>query len=287
MTSHAIARGLSPWSRVITVAVSVLSGVLGAVLFFAPGWSAPRFAWNVSELVVMSIGAWFVGNMIWAARIARNWHWARDASGLVYLWCFGVFELVVLIAYRDNVRTDHVVAWLYLATIVLLTLAAVVGAIDVARLRPGPEMDGRPMPLVVRTLVLMFIVFVGYLFGVALLRPSASVGGGVFPEDMSPFTVRSFGVYFLALVLAAIVVARRSTVEPLLAHIVGGIGITIAILLASLLHLDVFSFSDHPGQWIYLGSYIVVLAVSLAVLGYVRSRWRPTMVEPRSATPSP
>src|SRR5512145_2855427 len=127
MNSNARTRGLSPLSRIITVAVALLSGVLGAILFLAPGWAAPRFAWNVSELVVMSIGAWFVGNMIWAARIARNWHWARDASGLVYLWCFGVFELVVLIAYRDNVRNDHLVAWLYLATIVLLTVAAVVG----------------------------------------------------------------------------------------------------------------------------------------------------------------
>lgn len=198
-----------------------------------------------------------------------------------------MFELVVLIAYRDNVRTDHVVAWLYLATIVLLTVAAVVGVIDVARLRPAAEMQGHPMPVMLRTLVLIFILFVGYLFSVAMLRPSAAVGGGVFPEDMSSFTVRSFGVYFLALVLAAIVVARRSTVEPLLAHIVGGIGITIAILLASLFHLDVFDFGDHPGQWIYLGSYIVVLGVSLAVLGYFRSMWRPDIVERRPAAPLP
>lgn len=287
MSSPASARGLSSWSRVITVTVALLSGVLGAILFLAPGWAAPRFAWNVSELVVMSIGAWFVGNTIWAARIARNWHWARDASGLVYLWCFGVFQLVVLIAYRDKVGTDHVVAWLYLATIVLLTVLALVGVIDVARLRPAPEMQGHPMPVVLRTLVLMFILFVGYLFTVAMFRPSAAVGGGVFPEDMSPFTVRSFGVYFLALVLAAIVVARRSTVEPLLAHIVGGIGITIAILLASLFHLDVFDVGDHPGQWIYLGSYIVVLAVSLAVLGHFRPTRRPDMVERRTQAQSP
>lgn len=61
MNSHASARGLSSWSRVITVAVALFSGVLGAILFVTPGWAAPRFAWNVSELVVMSIGAWFIG----------------------------------------------------------------------------------------------------------------------------------------------------------------------------------------------------------------------------------
>jgi hypothetical protein len=268
---HARTRGLSAGSRAITAGVAVLSGVLGAILFLAPGWAAPRFAWNVSELVVMSIGAWFVGNTIWAARIVRDWHWALHASGLVYLWCFGAFELVVLLAYRSNVRADHLVAWLYLVTIALLTVAAIIGVVDVVRLRPPAEMPGRPMPAVLRILVVLFVVFVTFLFAVAMLRPAAAVGGGVFPEDMSAFTVRSFGVYFLALVLAAIVVARRSTIEPLLAHIVGGIGITIPILLASLLHLDVFDLADHPGQWIYLGSYVVVLVTSLVVLVYFRS----------------
>jgi hypothetical protein len=216
--------------------------------------------------VVLSIGAWFVGNAAWAVRIARDWRWALHASGLVYLWCFGVFELVVLLAYRDRVRTDSAVAWFYLAAIGLLCLAAVVGTVDLVRLRPVPELPGRRMPGWLRALVVLFIAFVGFLFAVALLRPSAAVGGGIFPEDMSPFTVRGFGVYFLALVLAAVVVACRATVEPLIAHTQGGIGVTAAILLASLIHLDAFDLTGRPGQWIYLGSYIVVLVVAAAVL---------------------
>ena len=76
----------------------------------------------------------------------------------------------------------------------------------------------------------------------------------------------AFGVYFLALVLAAVVVARRATVEPLIAHTQGGIGVTAAILLAACSISTRSTLTGRPGQWIYLGSYILVLIVAAAVL---------------------
>jgi hypothetical protein len=258
--------GLSPASRRLTAAAAVCSGVLGVLLFVAPGWAAPRFAWHVSELVVMSIGGWFLGNSLWAARIAWDWRWARWSSGLAYLWGFGALQSIVLVAYADKVVTDSALAWLYLGAIALLAVAAVVGVVDVVRLRPSTEDAGPPMPTWLRILTIVFVVFVTFLFAVALLRPSAAVGGGVFPEDLSAFTVRSFGVYFLSLVLGVLVLVRRPTFAPLLAHLEGGLVITAAVLLAAVVHLEVFALTEHPGQWIYLGSYAVVLAIGVPTL---------------------
>lgn len=272
--------GLSPVSRLLTTVVAAVSGVLGVVLFFAPGWAAPRFAWTVTELMVMSIGAWFLGNCLWATRIARGWSWAHWSSGLSYLWGFGVLQTVVLVVYRAKVHTASPVAWLYLAVIALMVLTAVVGVVDVVRLRPVASEPGPPQPGWLRLAVVAFVLFVSYLFGVAMLRPAAAVGGHVFPEDMSPFTVRSFGVYFLALVLGALVVARRRTVWPLIGHLEGGIGITAPILLAALLHLGVFDLAAHPGQWIYLGSYAAVLAISVPTVVFYRRAGRPVAPAP-------
>jgi hypothetical protein len=255
-------------------AAAVGSGVLGLMLYLAPGWAAPRFAWKVSELVVMSVGGWFLGNSLWAARIVRDWRWARWSSGLAYLWGFGALQLIVLVIYADKVVTDSALGWLYLAVIGLLVVAAVVGVVDVVRLRPSTADAGPLVPVWLRAATAVFVVFVTFLFVVAMLRPSAAVGGAVFPEDLSAFTVRSFGVYFLSLVLGVLVLAGRPTLRPLLAHIEGGLGITATVLLAALLHLDVFALGEHPGQWIYLGSYALVLAIGVPTVLYHRHATR-------------
>jgi hypothetical protein len=285
--------GLSAASRILTVLVAVGSGVLGALLFVAPGWAAPRFAWSVTELMVMSIGAWFLGNCVWAARIARGWSWAHWSSGLYYLWGFGVLQSVVLVVYRAKVHTASPVAWLYLALIGLMVVTALVGVVDVVRLRPATVEPGPPVPRWLRVLVVAFVAFVTFLFAVAMVRPSAAVGGSIYPEDMSPFTVRSFGVYFLTLVLGVLVVARRRTLGPLIGHIEGGLGITAPILLAALLHLRLFDLAAHPGQWIYLGSYTVVLVIGVPTVVFYRRAQRlgppaaPAAARRRQGIPAP
>jgi hypothetical protein len=76
----------------------------------------------------------------------------------------------------------------------------------------------------------------------------------------------------------AVVFVRRLT--PLLAHMEGGIGITVPILVASLVYLDVFDFGAHPGQWIYLGAYVVFLLVAIPTVLYYRRAARPA--DPRA-----
>lgn len=277
--------GLSAASRILTALVAIASGVLGLILFLAPAWAAPRFAWGVTALMVQSIGAWFLGNCLWAARIARSWSWAHWSSGLAYLWGFGVLQTGVLLAYRGKVHTSSPVAWCYLAVIGVMVVTAVVGVADVVRLRPATEEPGPPVPGWLRLLVVAFVLFVSFLFVVAMVHPSSAVGGGVFPEDMSPFTVRSFGVYFLSLVLGVLFVARRRTLGPLIGHIEGGLGITAPILLAALLHLSVFGLSAHPGQWIYLGAYTVVLGVGLPTVVFYRRSQRLSPSGPQPAEP--
>ena len=264
--------GLSPVSRALTAVTAVASGVLGLLLFVAPPWAQPRFTWQLSELMVMSIGAWFLGNSLWAARIVLDWRWTRWSSSLIYLWAFGALQSVVLLVYREKVVTDTPLALFYLGVIGFMAVAGVVGVVDVVRLRPRWRDDGPPMPRWLQVAVVVFILFVGFLFAVAIVRPSAAVGGHVFPEDMTPLTVRSFGVYFLTLALAAVAVVVVRRLAPLIAHMEGGIGITVPILAASLVYLDVFDFSEHPGQWIYLGAYVAFLLVAIpTVLHYRRS----------------
>jgi len=283
MAAPASPVALSSVSRALTALTAVASGVLGVLLYVAPPWAAPRFAWQVTELMVMSIGAWFLGNCLWATRIVLDWRWARWSSSLVYLWAFGLLQSVVLLAFRHKVVTDTPLALFYLCVIGLMVVAAVVGVADVVRLRPRWTDAGPPMPRWLQVAVIVFICFTGFLFAVAILRPSAAVGGHVFPETMTPLTVRTFGVYFLTLALSALVVLVGRRLAPLLVHIEGGIGITVPILVASLVYLGVFDFGAHPGQWIYLGAYVVFLLIAIPTVVHYRRAGLPEGAAARRA----
>ncbi len=108
---------LSSSARSLTFAVAVTYAALGLLLFLAPHWAAPNFAWKVSPLVAMTIGGWCLGNA-WAAYVvASRWRFSLVVSGLVYLALFGLFQSGVVIAFWPVLKLGHWLAWLYLAAL--------------------------------------------------------------------------------------------------------------------------------------------------------------------------
>ena len=89
---------LSPLARQLTYATAALYAVLGLVLFLLPNWASPRFAWNVSPFVAMTLGGWCLGNGFAAYVVVRRWRFSLVASGLTYLALFGVLETGVATA---------------------------------------------------------------------------------------------------------------------------------------------------------------------------------------------
>src|SRR5688572_7283805 len=106
---------LSPTSRALTYLTAAFAAVTGAILFAAPERIAPVFAWNVTPFMVMTIGAWCLGNAWLALLTARRWDWTLTHTSKIYLWLFGLLETAVVIAFRDKLVLGHPVAWLYLA----------------------------------------------------------------------------------------------------------------------------------------------------------------------------
>ena len=128
---------LSNISRWLTYICSLLYGILGILLFAFPAQLAPVFAWKVTAFMTITIGGWCLGNA-WLAFInARRWEWSLVYTSLIYLWLFGIGELTVLFLFRDKLRLEHPIAWLYFITLIVNTLAAFVGVFDYLRLRPS------------------------------------------------------------------------------------------------------------------------------------------------------
>jgi len=251
---------LSSSARSLTFAVAVLYAVLGTLLFLAPHWAAPNFAWKVSPLVAMTIGGWCLGNA-WAAYVvARRWRFSLILSGLVYLALFGLFQTGVVIAFWPVLKLGHWLAWLYLAALALNLVQAIVWVIDALRTRPAIEtLGGRTSSRDIAVDV-VFILLVAFLGLYGLLAPQGARGlhGGIFPEILTPFSLRAFGAFYLSVALGPLTLLIVRGVDSALTHMYLSWGLILFITLAALAFIGVFDLAGRPGQWIYLGIYVAV-----------------------------
>jgi len=206
------------------------------------------------------MGGWCIGNAWSAFTSARRWEWKLVYPSLIYLWVFGISELLVLLVFRDKLVLQHPIAWLYLVTILLNAFAALLGVYEWSRLRPAQETFGPQAKPLHYILVGGFVAIVA---GLAIYGLFAQVGdpgtnGGVFPEVMSPFTLKAFAVFYLSLCTSAAVILRERNLLTMLTYGFSSYLLVIAITAAIFVYFNLFDFSIHPGQLIYVGAYFLI-----------------------------
>jgi hypothetical protein len=272
---------LSTVSRILTYLAAGLALVTGVFLFFAPERFAPVFAWKVTPFMVMTIGAWCLGNAWLAFWIARRWRWSDVQVAVVYLWMFGLLETGVVIAFRDKLVLAHPVAWLYLAMIIVIFLTSVIGIVDWLRLRPESGSSGQRAGTFTIVLAWVFFIFVCFLGLYGLFVPMGGVGtsGGIFPEVMSAFTLRAFGAFYLSLGLPVFLLLRTRSIDAILFYSIAAYMLIIIVTAAALVYLQLFNFAAAPGGLAYFGAYIgvgiVIAIIMIQQRDHVRELLRP------------
>jgi hypothetical protein len=194
-------------------------------------------------------------------RVARDPAWDRSIGLLVYLWVFGILQAVVAVWFRSHIQSAHVLTWPYLVCIGLGVVVAVVGIVELIRSKPSLR-EGPAFPAWLRTLVWIFVVGVGLIAAVAFLHPSSGATRRVFPERISPFTIRAFGAFFGSLAIGALALVPNRSLRAVYAFAVGGMGLIVPILAATFVYLSVFDLGAHPFQLAYIGAYVVVGVVT-------------------------
>ena len=251
---------LSYASRWLTYLTAILYAILGIALFFLSERLAPVFAWKVTPFMTATMGGWCIGNAFSAFISARRWDWKLIYPALIYLWIFGVAELLVLIVFRDKLTLQHPIAWLYFITICVNALTAIVGVYDLLRLKPRSESFGPQAKGYHYVLIGGFVVIV---IGLAIYGLYAQIGdvgtnGGVFPEVMSLFTLRAFAAFYFSLSVSAAIGLRERNLSTLLNYGFSSYLLVVAITAAIFVYLHLFDFANHPGQFIYVGAYFLV-----------------------------
>jgi hypothetical protein len=251
---------LSNLSRWLTYLVAALYTVLGALLFFMPDTLAPVFAWKVTPFMTMTIGGWALGNAWLAWITARRWQWNLVFSALLFLWLFGIGELFVLFNFRAKLVLVHPIAWLYFITLTINAGAAVIGIIDWLRVRPSATSSGPGISGSQDIGIIAFILFVGFLgiYGSIAQIGAPGTSGGIFPEVMSLFTLRSFGMFYLTLALGVLPFLWNKNLNAILHHSIASYGLILFITIAAFVNLHLFDFAARPGGALYFLAYLAV-----------------------------
>ena len=253
---------LSNTSRLLTYLNALLYAILGAFLFTLPEQLAPVFAWKVTAFMTITIGGWCLGNAWLAWFAARRWKWSLVYTSLIYLWMFGIGELLVLYLFRDKLKLEHPIAWLYFSTLTVNVLTALTGIFELLRNRP--QNDSTSVTATTNsfqyTVLILFILFVGFLglYGCTAQIGAPGTNGGIFPEIMSLFTLRSFGVFYLSIALAVVPFLRDRSIPPILHHSIASYGLILFITAAAFIYIGVFDFAAKPGGLLYFGAYLAV-----------------------------
>jgi hypothetical protein len=244
----------------------VVFALLGAVIYLFSGWAAGNFAWRISPLLAMTIGAWFLGGAYIAFRSARLRAWSIVYPGLVFLGAFGLLELGVLIAHRDEVRLSSPVALGYVAALLIAALSAFVWLGNWIKSRDREvQTVVVPHPLVIRVLAAGFVVFAAY-FSLRLLS-GISKGGNIWPGELSLLTARSIGAFYLALGLAVLPMVWSKNLIPAVALLPAAAVIAILLIIPGVVYIELFDFQRAAGSLVFFGTYLFVfVAASIMVI---------------------
>jgi len=251
---------ISPALTAFLYLLTVGYAVTGAILYVVPAWASANFAWRISPFVAMTLGGWCLGNAWLAFTIARRRSWPAVLSPLLYLALFGVFEAAVIVAFRERVLLTSPLAWIYLATIAATALFAVAALLDGWRRRPVLATVGARTGAVSFALTLAFIAAVGFLglYGLLAVEGMRGLNAGIFPEVITPLSLRAFGSFYLALAMAVIPILWTRGLGNILNHGYTSYGLLVFITVAAIIYIGQFDFVARPTQAIYIGIYVLV-----------------------------
>jgi hypothetical protein len=259
---------IAPTLRTLLFVLAAGYCAMGVTLFLAPHWAANNFAWRVSPFVAMTIGGWCIGTAWVCFIVAQRAQWWAMICPILYLALFGIFESAVVISFRERLLISHPLAWLYCGILVGTCLVALAALFEARRHRPIVSAVGPPLSKVAIGLALLFIGIVGFLgiYGLTAVPGMRGLNASIFPEQLSPFSLRAFGAFYFALALAVVPLLWARGIGNLVNHGFAMYALLVFITLAAIFFIERFDFVGRPTQLFYIGIY---LAVATAVGVYL------------------
>jgi hypothetical protein len=102
----------------------------------------------------------------------------------------------------------------------------------------------------------------------------------VVPEPLSPFSATAFAAFLVALAAGATPMVVTHDAEPAAQYARAGLFPDVLALAAALAFTSSFDLAARPGGWLYIGAYVLVAIVALAITLWHRRGQRPVSWRP-------
>lgn len=265
------------WRRRLQWIGAVALTIFGVLAFLLPDWAIGQFPWGAGQIMVQTMGAWGIGTAAIAVLAAMQARQDRILGLNVYLWLFGILELLVVIAFIDRLQLGHLLTWPYLVGLLALAASAVAGLLGWWSERPNLRAPQGTVTGWMRAVAIGLGGFTAFLaVGTLMAGPEGQTAqGGVLPEPMSLFSIRAFSAFLAAISAATLSMLLPRNPRPAWELDRGGFILSTIILVAALLHLGAFDFGARPGGLVYILAYAI--ASILFVIIWLLPRLRPEL----------
>lgn len=127
-----------PWQRVLLALQSLVMIPLGIALLLVPEQIAPLWPWMLTPLTGRAIGAWLFSIGVAAAQAVWENDLVRVRVATVSYIFIGLFELIALARYLNNVDWSKANAWVYVGFLISLVIVGTGGWLATRRIESSP-----------------------------------------------------------------------------------------------------------------------------------------------------
>lgn len=260
---------MNPAEKIYFLAVGLLALWVGYWGYFVPGRVDKAIPFLVPPLHARFIGAIYLSGLVFmiAGMLVRRWADLRFVPLLTALWTGGL--LVVSLLHLEEFDFSKSQSRIWFAAYILYPLIALWLAWRHRLFDDGRFPESRAPAWVRRYLTIQGGIMT-VLAAMLLLAPNVMVN--LWPWDITPLLAQIYAAPFLSYGFCSLLMASRSSPVELRVAGIAFLVFTVAVLLASIIHVDLFSAGD-PSDILWFALFAAA-AVVLAVLTSMSMRTR-------------
>jgi len=252
--------------RIYFAAVGLLALWVGTWGYFIPTHVDAAIPWLVPPLHARFLGAMYLSGATFmlGCILARRYSEVQAVVPMIAIWTGMLF--VVSLFYLDQFDYSRPQVWIWFGAYLVYPLIALWLTWTHRNLKDEPV--GPRIWIGVR----LYLIAQGLIFSILslalLLLPSLMVS--VWPWKITPLLAQLYSAPFLSYGIGSLLLSRRRTWTEVWVALAATFIFTAGVLLASLIHLSLFSITS-PAAWLWFVGFAVITAM-LGLLT-VRALW--------------
>lgn len=238
--------------KVYFAAVGLLALWVGAWGYFVPTRVDEAIPWLVPPLHARFLGAMYLSGMAFmlAGILSRRFDEVKTMVPMIAIWTGMLF--IVSLFYLGEFDYSRPQVWIWFGAYLIYPLIAL--WVTWSRRNLNEPHDGAPLPAWVKIYLLMQGGLVTLLSLFLLFVPDLMVS--VWPWKITRLLAQIYSAPFLSYGLGSLMLSRRQTWTEARVVLIGTTVFAIFVLLASIIHRELFS-PTNASTWIWFGGFTI------------------------------